>query len=114
MDQKLQTGLEESQKRIYFKRKAKKYSRRRTGEKSDITKRKESFLYYARLEDLHLRIERIDRKIREEIKKSFAYTSEMSPELAEHSVTIIWIGCFLCLGISIHKMRNDLEKSRKV
>ena len=70
-----------------------------------IKQKEKDFSYYARLEDLHLTNERIDRKIREEIKKSLLTPVRMSPELAEHS-QLFGFRCFLCLGISIHKMRE--------
>lgn len=107
LDQKLQTGLEESQKEFILKERLKSIQEE-LGESDN--KEKEVSSYYARLEDLHLTNERIDRKIREEIKK-FAYTSEMSPELANIRNYLDWM---FSLPWHIHSQdENDLEKIAK-
>ncbi len=87
LDQKLQTGLEESQKEFILKERLKSIQEE-LGENDN--KEKEVSSYYAKLEDLHLANERIYAKIREEIKK-FAYTSEMSPELANIRNYLDWM-----------------------
>ncbi len=87
LDEKLQNGLEESQKEFILKEKLRSIQEE-LGE-SD-TREKEVSLYYEKLESLHLENEKVKEKIREEIKK-FAYMSDASPEIANIRNYLDWM-----------------------
>lgn len=105
LDQKLQTGLEESQKEFILKERLRSIQEE-LGEND--SKNTEVSSYYARLEDLHLTNERIYKKIQEEIKK-FAYTSEVSPELANIRNYLDWM-----FSLPWHTETNDESDLEKI
>lgn len=104
LEQKLQSGLEESQKEFLLKERLKSIQE----ELGEIdSKDTEVSSYYERLEDLGLSNEKVKTKIKEEIEK-FAYTSEASPELANIRNYLDWM--FHLPWHTESEDESDLEK----
>ncbi len=105
LDQKLQTGLENSQREFILKERLRSIQEE-LGENDEKEREVEDFT--AKLENLHLKSIKVKEKIQEEIKR-FAYTSDASPELATIRNYLDWM-----LKLPWHMSSMDEEDLERI